>query len=281
MFRNLGLVSALIALAVAAEGHTDEHEENGRLAKASALMGRNVINTQNEALGDLYDLIIDQQGNRISHLVLAEGGVLGIGATLRPVPIEAVKLTRAPDARVAELTPAPPTPAPRAARRPGRGPWVLQVDITQERFQEAPSLEDDWSVVEDPEWAANLDVHYGMEDIERPDERQTYRVSQLSGTRVRDRTRMRDLGNLREIVFEMGTGDIRYGALAHGGFLGFGETLVAVPWPAFTIQAIEGWTEFQLVLDASQEQIQQAAGFDHDHWPTVANPGLAEELDAL
>ncbi|TVS12773.1 MAG: PRC-barrel domain containing protein, partial [Planctomycetaceae bacterium] len=74
------------------------------------------------------------------------------------------------------------------------------------------------------------------------------------------------------------TGEIRYGALAHGGFLGFGETLVAVPWQAFTVQAIEGWTEFQLVLDASQEQIQQAAGFDHDHWPNIANPGLAEEL---
>ncbi|TVS11193.1 MAG: PRC-barrel domain containing protein, partial [Planctomycetaceae bacterium] len=91
-----------------------------------------------------------------------------------------------------------------------------------QRFQETPTLEDDWSVVEDPEWAANLDAYYGLEDMERPDEPQTYRVSQLSGTQVRDRTGMRALGNLREIVFEMETGEIRYGALAHGGFLGFG-----------------------------------------------------------
>lgn len=278
MFRNLGLLSALIALAVTSEGHTDEHKQDGTLAKASALIGRNVINTQNEALGEVYDLILDQAELRISHVVLAEGGVLGIGATLRPVPIEAAKLRRPPNAKVAALTPAPPTPAPRAARRPGRGSWVLEVDVTQERFQEAPILEDDWSVIEGEQWAANLDAFYGLRDIERSDERQTYRVSQLNGTRVRDRTGMRALGSLREIVFEIAAGQIRYGAVAHGGFLGFGETLVAVPWRAFTVQEITGWNEFNLVLDASEEQIQEAAGFDHDHWPNIANPGLAEEL---
>jgi sporulation protein YlmC with PRC-barrel domain len=276
MFRNLGFVSALIALAVAAEGHTDEHEQNGSLAKASALMGRNVINTQNESLGELYDPVVDQDGKRISHLVLAEGGVLGIGATLRPVPTEAAKLKRVSTVEV--TSPAPAPPAPTAARRPGREAWVLEVDVTQERFQEAPTLEDDWSVVEDPEWAAKLDAFYGLEDLERHEEQQTYRGSQLTGTRVRDRTRLRDLGNLREIVFEIGTGQIRYGALADGGFLGFDETLVAVPWEAFTVQEIDGWTEFNLVLDASEEQIDGAAGFDHNNWPRVADPGLAEEL---
>lgn len=274
MLRNFGVLPALIALAVVAEAQAAEHEENGpAAAKASALIGRDVVNTENEVLGDVYDLVVHANGGRISHVVLADGGVLGIGATLRPVPIEAAELRQRP------LPPevSPPEPlAPAAAQRD----WVLQVDVTGERFEEAPALEDDWNVLGEPEWAADLDAFYGLEDLERNQERQIYRVSQLTGSRVRDRDDERNLGSLREIVVEIETGPIRYGALSYGGFLGFGDTLVAVPWEAFTVQEIDGWNEYTLVLDATEEQIRDAAGFDQDDWPSFADPELAEELAA-
>ncbi len=272
MLRDFGVVPVLIVLIAAVGAHAAEHEQDGLAAKASALIGRDVVNTENEVLGDVYDLVVDADGGRISHLVLADGGVLGIGASLRPVPIEAAELRQRP------LPPevSPPEPLAPAA---GQREWVLQVDVNGERFEEAPALEDDWSVPGDPEWAADLDAFYGLEDLERNQERQIYRVSQLTGSRVRDRDDERNLGSLREIVVDLETGSIRYGALSYGGFLGFGDTLVAVPWEAFTVQEIAGWNEYNLVLDATEEQIREATGFDQDDWPGFADPELAEELD--
>ena len=279
MFSNLGVVSGLIVLAIASQSHTAEQERNGQLAKASALIGRNVINTHNEVLGEVYDLVVDPDGKRVSHLVLAEGGVLGIGATLRPIPIEAAELRiRTLTPEVSPPAPTPPEPAAPAATRPARRTWIFEVDVTEEQFQEAPTLEDDWSVLDDPQWAADLDGFYGLEDVERRQDHRTYRVSRLTGMRIRDRTHDQDLGNLREIVFEVETGHIRYGAVSYGGLLGFGETLVAVPWEAFEVQRIDGWDEYNLVLNATEEQIQGADGFDHDNWPSVADPELTEEL---
>lgn len=64
------------------------------------------------------------------------------------------------------------------------------------------------------------------------------------------------------------------------GFLGFGDTLVAVPWEAFTVQRTEGRDEYNLVLNATEEQIKGATGFDKDNWPDFADRQLAQDLDA-
>ncbi len=274
MLRNFGVVPALIALAAVAGADAAEQDQNDLAAKASALIGRNVISSRDVVLGDVYDLVVDFDGGRVSHLVLAEGGVLGIGATLRPVPIEAAQLKQRPLGPGVGLG----EPGAPPATRPTHREWVLQVDVTQERFEEAPVLEDDWNVLGDPEWAAELDAFYGLEDIERDQERPIYRVSQLTGSRIRDRDDERNLGSLTEIVFDLEAGSIRYGTLSYGGFLGFGDTLVAVPWEAFTLQEVEGWFEYQMVLDATEETVQEATGFDQDDWPRFADPELAEAL---
>lgn len=88
------------------------------------------------------------------------------------------------------------------------------------------------------------------------------------------------LGSVYDIVIDARKGRVRYAALSYGGFLGFGEKLVAVPWEVFTIQNIQARNEYNLVLHATEEQIKGATGFDHDNWPNFADPELAEELDA-
>ncbi|MFW5693378.1 MAG: PRC-barrel domain-containing protein [Thermoguttaceae bacterium] len=88
------------------------------------------------------------------------------------------------------------------------------------------------------------------------------------------------LGSVYDIVIDPRSGRVRYAALSYGGFLGFGDKLVAVPWEAFTVQSIQARGEYQLVLNATEEQIKGASGFDQDKWPNFAEPELAEELDA-
>ena len=107
----------------------------------------------------------------------------------------------------------------------------------------------------------------------------TVRASQITGMTVNN-SQGETLGSVDDIVIDARSGRVRYAALSYGGFLGFGDTLVAVPWEAFTVQKIVGRDECNLVLNATEEQIKGATGFDRANWPNFADPELAKQLDA-
>ena len=53
-----------------------------------------------------------------------------------------------------------------------------------------------------------------------------------------------------------------------------GKKLFALPWGALTLDAVEK----RFILDASKERLENAEGFDKDHWPSMAEPGWATRL---
>jgi sporulation protein YlmC with PRC-barrel domain len=75
------------------------------------------------------------------------------------------------------------------------------------------------------------------------------------------------LGDIKEIMLDMRTGEVKYAVLAFGGFLGMGEKLFAVPWTALTLDT----NNKCFVLDASKERLENAPGFDKDMWPDMAD----------
>jgi len=86
-----------------------------------------------------------------------------------------------------------------------------------------------------------------------------------------------DLGDIKEIMLDMRTGEVAYAVLAFGGFLGMGEKLFAVPWKALTLDT--GNKRF--ILNASKEQLKNAPGFDKDNWPDMADPTWVQEIDTF
>jgi sporulation protein YlmC with PRC-barrel domain len=60
--------------------------------RASEIKGRDVQNPQGEDLGQVDDLVFDNQG-KISYLILSRGGVMGVGGDLVPVPWKEDKIT--------------------------------------------------------------------------------------------------------------------------------------------------------------------------------------------
>jgi len=57
-----------------------------RIEKASEIIGRSVQNAQGEALGDIKDLVIDPDRNRVAYVVMTFGGFLGMGDKLFAIP---------------------------------------------------------------------------------------------------------------------------------------------------------------------------------------------------
>jgi len=85
-----------------------------------------------------------------------------------------------------------------------------------------------------------------------------------------------DLGDLKSIMLDVTTGRIAYAVLSFGGFLGVGNKLFAIPWSALTLDAAEK----RFILDIAKDRLENAPGFDKDHWPSMADRTWANEIHA-
>ena len=74
------------------------------------------------------------------------------------------------------------------------------------------------------------------------------------------------LGSIKELMIDLDGGLIAYAVLSFGGILGMGDKLFAIPWEALTIDT-ENHT---FILDVDKEVLENAPGFDKDHWPDNA-----------
>lgn len=83
-----------------------------------------------------------------------------------------------------------------------------------------------------------------------------------------------DLGDIKEIMIDMGTGRVAYAVLSHGGFMGIGDKLFAVPWHALTPDTANK----RFVLDVEKDRLDNAPGFDKDQWPDMADTAWAKEV---
>jgi sporulation protein YlmC with PRC-barrel domain len=94
-----------------------------------------------------------------------------------------------------------------------------------------------------------------------------FRASPLLGSRVKNMAG-EDLGTLEEFMIDIEEGRIVYAVLSFGGFLGVGNKLFAIPWKALMLKPQENL----FILDVDKERLEDAPGFNRDHWPDTANP---------
>lgn len=106
---------------------------------ASTIIGDSVVAAATgEDLGEIEDLMIDLDHNRIAYAVLSFGGFLGLGDKLFAVPMESLALD-APNHQ-----------------------FIL--DASRETLENAPGFDkDDWPDTADRDWGANIYAHYGQE----------------------------------------------------------------------------------------------------------------------
>ncbi|MGB3610548.1 MAG: PRC-barrel domain-containing protein [Cellvibrio sp.] len=85
-----------------------------------------------------------------------------------------------------------------------------------------------------------------------------------------------DLGDIKEIMLDMSSGQVAYAVLSFGSFLGLGEKLFAVPWDALKLDTINK----RFILNVDKDRLKSAPGFDKDDWPDMADQSWAQDVHA-
>jgi sporulation protein YlmC with PRC-barrel domain len=76
-----------------------------------------------------------------------------------------------------------------------------------------------------------------------------------------------DIGDIKEIMLDMRSGDVAYAVLSFKPFLSMGEKLFAVPWQALKLD-----TEHKrFTLNIDKDALKAAPGFDKSHWPDMSD----------
>lgn len=103
--------------------------------KASSIIGTNVVNKQQENLGDIKEMVIDPQTGKVAYAVVSFGGFLGMGEKLFAIPFSAF------------------------AYNPSENEYVL--DASKERLKAAPGFDSDhWPSMSDEKWNRDLSSYY-------------------------------------------------------------------------------------------------------------------------
>ncbi|HET6821745.1 MAG TPA: PRC-barrel domain-containing protein, partial [Anaerolineales bacterium] len=66
--------------------------EYPRVVQVSKVIGNKVVNPSGELLGNLKELVLDLEEERIAYAVLSFGGFMGLGDKLFAIPWEALVL---------------------------------------------------------------------------------------------------------------------------------------------------------------------------------------------
>lgn len=98
-------------------------------------------------------------------------------------------------------------------------------------------------------------------------------ASTLSGDKVVN-TYGEDLGRIEDFMLDLESGRIRYAVLSFGGFLGVGDKLFAIPPEKLRIDT----ENEQVILDMERARLENAPGFDKDHWPDTREPDWQLEV---
>ncbi|SFE64295.1 PRC-barrel domain-containing protein [Nitrosomonas sp. Nm166] len=86
-----------------------------------------------------------------------------------------------------------------------------------------------------------------------------------------------DLGDIKEIMLDMNTGEVSYAVLSFGGFLGMADKLFAVPWNSLKLDTVNK----RFTLDVAKEKLESAPGFDKDDWPDMADPSWQNTVSSF
>ncbi len=207
---------------------------SGSLQSADDILAQNVHNRQGQKLGSVEELILNDSRQAIDYVVISADN------KLYPVPwtaFEPGSETYTLDISAADLKKAPTVSAlssdqfkDSALRDKSHEYYKQQMTSAQEKGMGQRVV--DWA----QEQAAEIyrDEPAGM----------SYSANQILGYEVQNR-QGEDIGELKDIVFDVREGNLAYGLISFGGIMGIGSKTAAVPWESIQLESTREIAQLQ------------------------------------
>ncbi|MBA4143772.1 MAG: PRC-barrel domain-containing protein [Nitrosospira sp.] len=210
--------------------------------RVSKLIGSEVRNVRGETLGEIDDLIVDMNNERVHYAVLSFGGFLGVGNKLLAYPVEAFRHSEDEDG--------------------------LILNTSEEKLKGAPGFEQgrypDWN---DRTYREQVDRYHGATASRHPESNQMLRpASELMGREINDR-KGEDMGEITDLVVDMRDGKIPYAVFSFDKLWDVNERAILISPRSFNLPASGDGT-----LDVDRSKLDNALDFEKNRWPNVNNP---------
>jgi len=226
--------------------------------KASALYGLPFSNANNESLGKLNDIMVDEKGN-IVYGVMSHGGLAGVGDKLFAVPPDALKtLGDVPN-------------------HPDRKQFMLSV--SKATLDAQPGInEKDYPTAPNPLFMKTEKDNETVRRNAATSDQKQYRLRALEGTPVRNQA-SEDCGKVRDFGVNLHDGKVVYAVFSYGGTARIGEKYFAAPWNQAELKALTGKpTEVNFIVRVSKQTLDGNPGFDHRGFPGANDLKLFEPV---
>lgn len=222
--------------------------------RASDLLGKTVRNKEGKDLGEVEDVLVNMNSGRVQYTVLSFGGFMGMGDKLFAIPLDSFDRSQQRD--------------------------HLVLNVSEERLKKAEGFDKDkWpNYREDASFFERTRSAFGSQ-ASREDNREGYRhmmrLSELVGEDVKD-SQGRDIGEIEDIVVDMGRGRISYVALDFDAPGDSEDRLIPVPLSALTAPRDGG---DELALNIDRDRLDQKRGIDPKNWPNVNDQEHQRSMD--
>ena len=209
------------------------------IVRSSTLIGLPIETADGEQVGEISDVLIDQQG-AIQYIIFDAGGFLGIG-----------ERTSAVDWALFESDTQGTTDDGRVLLYVGEA-----TDLETSPEIDAALLEEDDLILD----AETLNLEAEFDSLIQVSEFGSgiFNLTGYSLVNAQDE----DLGEIQELILDLTQGQVLYVVADIGGFLGIGANQIAMPWDQ--LQLDEENQNF--VVDAEQETLENAPTINLDEW---------------
>jgi sporulation protein YlmC with PRC-barrel domain len=256
MKRWLCALTVPVVCLVVSAGTVSAQQNDGKrtIHPAGKIMGMDVRNTKNESLGHIEDIVVNMRDGRTVYAALGRGQVLGFGGSLYAI---------APDA----LSLAP------------NGEYVV-LNANNADFENAKGFDQNaWPTGPDRRWGGKASANLGNVTLAAVDAAigrdNLARVTAINGLNVYGRDDSNKevvVGRIYDLAMNCDTHQVAYAGVHHGGTLGVGGKLIALPWSALTLRAPAlNPQQRAFFVDATVRDFENAEGFTTDNWPAQAN----------
>ncbi len=238
--------------------------------KASDVIGTNIMNAQNDTVGEVEDLIIDPTSGRIDYAVISLD-VKGAKDQWYAVPFSTLAM-RMPNGEKGDM-------------KKDRGEFTLNVDAA--KMESAPGFsKDKWPDVNAPAWRTDVEKYYGstkrMSDSSTSGDAKG-QVRAIRASKLLDQnlvtTSNDKIGDIEELALDPQNARVSYVVVSSGGFLGMGDKMHAIPWAAVRASPGTGKDAPEnLVVDVTKERLQKSPEFKKDEWARMSEPMWMNEL---